>query len=94
MIQPDLPCFYREQQRFNQWWLYALLGTVAAHATIFFGYGMFKQLVQGQPWGDRPMSNPVLTVVASLVILVIWAVVLLVVWTTLTSLASFPCICP
>jgi hypothetical protein len=52
----DGTCCFREEQRFSQWWLYLLLGGVAAGTTILFSFGIFKQLVHGQPWGDRPMS--------------------------------------
>ncbi len=34
-----------------------------------FGYGMVKQLVFGQPWGNRPMSDTALAVIGPLVIL-------------------------
>jgi hypothetical protein len=76
-------CRFREEQRFNQWWLYVIVGTVALITTILFGYAMFRQLLQGQPWGDRPMSDTALAVMGPLVILLGWGVVLLVRWMSL-----------
>lgn len=41
-----------------------MIGASAAVVALF-GYGMLKQLVYGQPWGDRPMSDLALTIVGS-----------------------------
>ena len=81
--QWDSQCRFREEQRFKQWWLYAIVGTVAVVTTTLFGYGMFKQLVQGQPWGDRPMPDTVLAVIGPVVILLGWGMVLLMGWISL-----------
>ncbi len=75
--QHDSPCRFHEEQRFNQKWLYVIVGMVAVLATTLFGYGMFQQLVQRQPWGDRPMSDTALAVVGPLVILFGWSMVAL-----------------
>jgi hypothetical protein len=81
--QCDSTCRFREEQRFNQWWLYAMTGTVAVVATALFGYGMFQQLVRGQPWGDRPMSDTALALLGPLFILLVWSVALLLRWISL-----------
>jgi Family of unknown function (DUF6141) len=60
--------FY-EEQRFTQWWLRGPLLAVTSGMLVVFGYGIFKQLVFGQPWGIRPMSNIALVVVGSFAIL-------------------------
>jgi hypothetical protein len=44
---------FKEEQRFKQWWLWALLGGL----NLFFIYGVFQQLVLGQPFGDNPMGD-------------------------------------
>jgi len=81
--QRDSTCRFREEQRFNQWWLHLTTGAVAVAATTLFGYGMFRQLVQGQPWGDRPMSDTALAVLGPLFILLGWSVALLLRWISL-----------
>lgn len=48
---------FREVQRFRQPWLWGLLLLSAAAVLGVNGYGAFRQLVQGQPWGNRPMSD-------------------------------------
>ena len=59
----DIKNRYFEIQKFNQRWIWILLigGSVAAVA--YFGYAMVQQLVHGQPWGDRPMSDLALAIV-------------------------------
>jgi hypothetical protein len=52
-----------EVQRFNQRWIWILLIGASGTAVCLFGYGIIKQLVFGQPWGDRPMSDLALAIV-------------------------------
>ncbi len=47
---------FKEIQRFTQWWLWLFLLPVA----ILPAYGIHKQLILGQPIGDKPMPNAVL----------------------------------
>jgi hypothetical protein len=55
---------FKEVQKFRQWWLWLiLLFTIG-----LFGYGMIKQLVFGQPWGNNPMSDTILLIVGSFVV--------------------------
>jgi hypothetical protein len=68
----DSTCRFREEQWFSQWWLYLLMGVVAAGTTTLFSFAMFRQLVQGHPWGDRPMSDTALAIMGPLVILAGW----------------------
>jgi hypothetical protein len=56
---------FSERQKFNQWWIWLiLLGTNA-----FFLYGLFKQTVRGDQFGDKPVSDPVLIIVAAIIFL-------------------------
>ena len=66
---PQDPVYFREVQRFRQPWIWTLLMVMTLAAVTLFGYGMIKQLVFGQPWGDRPMSDGALAIVGPLVIL-------------------------
>jgi len=54
---------FREVQRFTQWWLWLILLGIAAVAV----YGMYKQLILGEPFGDNPMSNAGLIGFAALI---------------------------
>lgn len=57
--------FVEEQPLRNNPLLYiALAGGVAMVG--FFLYAMFKQLVLGEPWGDRPMGDTALAIVGLL----------------------------
>lgn len=46
-----------EEQRFRQWWLILLVLLVVASTAIPFGSGMFRQLLSGRPWGDKPLPD-------------------------------------
>lgn len=62
---------FHEIQRFRQPWLMVLLGVMVLTTVGVFGYGMFRQLVLGHPWGDRPMSDLGLMLVGSASILLV-----------------------
>lgn len=55
--------YFKEIQRFDQPWLGILLIVAMLLLLGLFGYGMFQQLVQGVPWGDRPLSDRALLTV-------------------------------
>ena len=60
---------FHEVQRFRQVWVWLLVLGTSVSMGVVFGYGMIKQLAQGQPWGDRPMSDAALAIVGPLAIL-------------------------
>lgn len=51
---------FTEKQRFKQWWLWGILLVIAAIAT----FGIYRQIFQGEPFGDNPMSDAGLIVFA------------------------------
>ena len=60
---------FHEEQQFRQKWLWILLLLTSLSAIGLFGYGMYKQLLLGQPWGDRPLSDTALVVSGTISIL-------------------------
>jgi hypothetical protein len=60
---------FREVQQFRQKWIWVLLFPVSLLVTIPFVEGMYKQLILGQQWGNKPLSDTALMIVGSLVIL-------------------------
>ncbi|MBU0696762.1 MAG: hypothetical protein KKE39_09605 [Bacteroidetes bacterium] len=44
---------FSERQRFKQWWVWLILLVVNG----FFLFGLFKQIIGGQQFGDKPLSN-------------------------------------
>ncbi|MBX2930283.1 MAG: hypothetical protein KF852_20800 [Saprospiraceae bacterium] len=44
---------FTERQRFKQWWLWLILLGVNG----LFLFGVFKQFIGGQQFGDKPMGN-------------------------------------
>lgn len=63
-----IPHFY-EVQRFNQRWLWVILILMMLTMLGIFGYGFIQQLVFGIPFGDRPVSDKVLVISGSLILL-------------------------
>ena len=56
---------FTERQRFKQWWLWLILLSINS----LFLFGTFKQVIGGQQFGDKPMSNLELLITAGLTIL-------------------------
>jgi len=44
---------FKETQKFTQWWLWIILIAVG----IMPIYGIYKQLILDEPFGDKPMSD-------------------------------------
>lgn len=56
---------FTERQKFKQWWLWLLL--LGINGLLLFG--VFKQVIGGQQFGDKPMSNAGLLATTGLMIL-------------------------
>ena len=56
---------FKEKQQFTQWWVWAILIGVNS----IFIYGVFKQVVGGSQFGDKPISNLGLLIVTGIIIL-------------------------
>ena len=65
----DIKGNFIEIQKFNQRFIWIILIGVSGSAVALFGFGMIKQLVYGQPWGDRPMSDLALAIVGPSIML-------------------------
>lgn len=53
---------FKESQKFKQWWLWLILFGING----LFLFGVFKQVIGGQQFGDKPMSNTGLIIVTAL----------------------------
>jgi hypothetical protein len=60
---------FREEQRFHQPWLWILITISSILLIGIFGYGMYKQLLLGEPWGTNPMSNTLLLILGPIYML-------------------------
>ncbi len=56
---------FTEQQKFKQWWLWLILLGING----FFLFGVFKQVISGQQFGNKPMSNLELLIATGLTII-------------------------
>jgi hypothetical protein len=59
---------FEEKQRYSQWWLWVITVSGAGVVLGIFGTGIFKQLVQGEPWGDKPLSDDMLIIISLLAV--------------------------
>jgi hypothetical protein len=71
---------FAETQYFRQLWLWLTMGGTAVLTMGLFAWGLYVQLVQGEPWGDKPMSDTALIVTAILVFAFDLALLALFVW--------------
>ena len=62
------PVEFHEEQQFRQPWLWMLLLAMIVGVSALYLYGLYTQLVLGQHWGDRPMSDTGLVISAALVV--------------------------
>ena len=56
--------FFREEQRFNQFWIRLLLIGLVVMVVGLYGYGLVEQLVYDRPWGNNPISDTGLVLAA------------------------------
>jgi hypothetical protein len=68
-MNQDTKFLFQEEQRFRQPFLWVIIGVSSLLTIGIFAYGMYQQLIQGKPWGDRPMPDPVLLLFGSFMIL-------------------------
>ncbi|MES2557095.1 MAG: hypothetical protein V4604_13145 [Bacteroidota bacterium] len=60
------PILFSENQRFKQWWLWLILLAVDA----LFLFGVVQQVVLGNQFGDNPMSDTGLCIVAGMMLVI------------------------
>ena len=68
---------FREEQRFRQLWLWILLLASSLVGIVLVGYGVYQQVIQGIPWGTKPLSDTALIVVLILLLLFVLAFLLM-----------------
>ena len=56
---------FSERQKFKQWWIWFIL--LSINGILIFG--VFKQVIRGQQFGDKPAGNTELLIVTGLVLL-------------------------
>jgi hypothetical protein len=67
----EYPIIFREVQFMRKLWVvWPITIFVLLVALGSFGQGMYRQLIQGEPWGDKPMSDTELLMTGVLFILI------------------------
>lgn len=62
----DKKVLFQEQQRFNQWWIWLIIIGI----NILPFYGIYQQIIMGQTFGTKPMSNAGWLIFAAFMLLV------------------------
>ncbi|MCB2221592.1 MAG: hypothetical protein KQI35_14445 [Bacteroidetes bacterium] len=68
---------FREVQKYRQPWFWLIFIPVVAGTIIFFGLGLNQQVIHGEPFGNQPMSDTGLIIIASFSILLMVGLTLL-----------------
>ena len=71
----EMKGFFKEKQRFTQWWLWLIVLAILLLVIVIFMKGMYIQFILGKPWGDQPMSDVGLIFMSIAIIAVIGGVV-------------------
>jgi hypothetical protein len=61
----DTEILFSERQKFKQWWLWLILFGING----LFLFGVYRQVIDGQKFGNKPMSNVALIIATALTIL-------------------------
>jgi hypothetical protein len=65
---------FREEQHFSGTWLRPVLFALSLLLFLLFGWGFWRQIIQHEPWGDKPMPDAAL--VALTTVMFVLAIVL------------------
>lgn len=57
---------FTETQKFKQWWLWIILIGI----DVFILYGVIKQVINGQQFGNKPASNTELLIISGITLLI------------------------
>jgi len=66
--------YYKEEQRFRQWWTWGMLTALFAMTVIPLWAGLYRQVSAGIPFGDRPAGNGELAAITIFVTLLMGAI--------------------
>ena len=56
----DNHILFSESQKFKQWWVWVILGSI----NFLFIFGIYKQVMNGEQFGNKPMSDTGLVITA------------------------------
>lgn len=59
----DGTVLFSETQKFDQLWLKILMSAMAVFFTGLVLYGLYEQILMGRPFGNKPLSNPMLLLI-------------------------------
>jgi hypothetical protein len=69
---------FKETQKFRQPWIWIILISLGLIVITIFGIGFYTQIIQGQKFGNNPMSDTELIIVSSASIVLIILICLLI----------------
>lgn len=60
--------YFIEKQKFSEWWVWIIISIAAVPILAMFLFGIYKQIILGEPWGTSPMSDTGLIITTILTI--------------------------
>ena len=76
---------FEEKQSFGSISLYLSMGVIYFASILIFGFGIYKQIIVGEPWGDKPLSDNGLILASILIIVILVASAILLFGATLVT---------
>ena len=49
--------YFSEEQKYDSFWIWALIGALDLSVVIFLSYALYQQLYLGESWGENPMPD-------------------------------------
>ena len=76
---------FKERQKFNQLWIWITIILTSTPVFILFFFATYKQIIQGVPFGNNPMSNEGLIIATIFTLSVVISLLLLFGFAKLTT---------
>lgn len=67
--------YFREEQRYTQWWVWLLLLLIFSVSVVPLWYGVYVQIFEQRAWGNQPMTTDKLVVVSVVITLFVSAII-------------------
>lgn len=76
---------FKEEQHFEPFLIWIVVGLGVIPMSSILGWGVYTQIILGQPWGDNPMSDVGLLLITLLVFALLVGIIMLLTKSTLQS---------
>lgn len=68
---------FKEEQSFNQWWVWLILISATLISIVPFMIGIYTQEILGESWGNNPASTATLVIILSFALVLMIGLIML-----------------